>query len=201
MKVVSRPAVKICGIKYYEDAEMIAKYDPDMLGVILDPKVQRSGNEDLVKKMGGIGIPVVGVYTDQEAVKHSNLYEDIVQLHFSHGEEIVEYVHGTGKKVISVVNYDIAQDTELAVKSRIKKGADLVLLERREGIAEVIPDLRQLLQSVKTGLSGRISAANVRDILELSPAFIDLSSSLESSIGRKDPDMVRSFFEELHKHG
>ncbi|MFG1520169.1 MAG: phosphoribosylanthranilate isomerase [Thermoplasmataceae archaeon] len=195
------PAVKICGIKYYEDAEMIARYDPDMLGVILDPRVQRSGNEDLVKKMGGIGIPVVGVYTDQDAVKHSSLYEDVVQLHFSHGEEIVEYVHSTGRKVISVVNYDTGHDTVLAVKSRIKKGADLVLVERRDGIAEVVPDLRLLLQSVKTGLSGKISAANVRNILELGPAFIDLSSSLESSVGRKDPDMVKSFFEELHEDG
>ncbi|MGC8505431.1 MAG: phosphoribosylanthranilate isomerase [Thermoplasmata archaeon] len=195
-----RPAVKICGIKHYEDAVMIARYEPDMMGVVLDPKVLRSGDEDLIRRMNSLGIPTVGVYTDENSIMHSDLNEDIVQIHFPHGDQIIDYVHSTGRKVISVVNYSGPQNSVLEIKSQKNAGADRVLLERRDGIADVAQDLGSVLQSVTAGLSGRVSASNVRRLLDLNPEFVDLSSSLESSVGQKDPEKVRNFFREFRNH-
>ena len=61
-----RPLVKVCGIKLYEDAEMLMRYDPDMLGVVLDPSIPRAGDETLLRKMDGLGVERVGVYTSDE---------------------------------------------------------------------------------------------------------------------------------------
>ena len=195
-----KPAVKICGIKHYEDAVMISRYEPDMMGVVLDPKVERSGDENLIRRMNTLGIPTVGVYTDGSSIMHSDLNEDMVQIHFPHGDGIIDYVHSTGRKVISVVNFTAPENSLLEIKSRKNAGADLILLERREGIAEIVKDLEPVLQSVRTGLSGKISASNVRRLLALNPEFVDLSSSLESSVGHKDPKKVSDFFREFRNH-
>lgn len=200
MIMALKPAVKICGIKHYEDAVMISRYEPDMMGVVLDPKVQRSGDESLIRRMNNLGILTVGVYTEESAIMHSDLNEDMVQIHFPHGDRIIDYVHSAGRKVISVVNFTGPQTSLLEIKSRKNAGADLILLERREGIADIVPDLGPVLHSVRTGLSGRISASNVNRLLDLNPEFVDLSSSLESSIGRKDPEKVRDFFREFRNH-
>ncbi|MCL4330512.1 MAG: phosphoribosylanthranilate isomerase [Candidatus Thermoplasmatota archaeon] len=192
-----RPLVKVCGIKLYEDAEMLMRYDPDMLGVVLDPSIPRAGDETLLRKMDGLGVERVGVYTSIEQVRSSPLYEDIVQLHFDHGRDEIELVHETGHKVMSVVRYTTPSEIIGKFEELRTYGSEFVLLEKKDGIVSAGNALSTLLMETDMGISGKISSDNIQYLLQFLPAMVDLSSSLEKYPGKKDLLKVQDFFRRM----
>ncbi len=192
-----KPLVKVCGIKLYEDAEMVMRYNPDMLGVVLDPSVPRAGDESLIRRMAGLGAERVGVYTSIDQIRSSPLHEDIVQLHFDHGADDIALVHETGHKVMSVIRYTTPDEIFGKYDELKASGAEFVLLEKKDGIATAGRALSILLMETDMGISGKISPDNIQYLLQFLPAMVDLSSSLEAFPGKKDPSKVEEFFRRL----
>jgi phosphoribosylanthranilate isomerase len=166
-----------------------------MLGVILSDLSPRKGNPDLIRKLKEMEIKVAAVYTDMEhALKNNN--EDYAQLHFYNNSEQIDKIKESGRKVISVINVNNCDNVKLAELIKGRVNADLILLESKEGISEKI-NIKTVTMNKKIGLAGKIGKENIRGLLDLNPGFIDLSSSLESYPGKKDPMKIKEFFMEV----
>ena len=165
--ISSRPLVKICGLTREEDVAAAAAAGADLCGFILEPASPRAARSVLPVPQTALSVAVfVGTPADTRA--------DLVQL----------YAHEEGRV----------------------RGRDGVLLRDGEQIATVV-DLpweeddpshleRALRAEGRLVLAGGLSPDNVREAIEaVQPWAVDASSSLESSPGVKDHDLMRAFVE------
>ncbi len=192
------PRVKICGITNVEDGIFSNEHGADIIGVVRSSKSPRAGTAELINELTGIGIPVAGVYTEIGTVEEITSDENYVQLHFQHGpQEITHVKKELGRKVISVVfAYKENSPFEKALE-KLSQGADLALLEYgskgwNSGDRK-IPEIKRH----PVGIAGRVSIGNIGDLLRAHPYFIDVSSSLEVSPGKKDHSKISQFMEVL----
>ena len=192
------PFVKICGITRVEDAIFSVENGAAIIGVVRSSRSPRRGSAALINELSDMGMKVAAVYTEMDTIRGSSSLEAYVQLHFSHGNDEIAYVkEELGLKAISVI-FANSEDSPLgAALDKINQGADLVLLEYgREGWSSryrKIPDI----EKHPIGIAGRVSVGNLRELLKESPYFIDVSSSLEDSPGKKNHSKIRDFMEVL----
>ncbi|MCL5437854.1 MAG: phosphoribosylanthranilate isomerase [Candidatus Thermoplasmatota archaeon] len=192
-----RPKVKICGITNLEDAREASDLGAELLGVVMDPASPRHGSQATVEEIAILGKEIVGVYTSMDMLRSSQLKEDTVQLHFEHSpDDIKEVKASLGKRVVSVVFLNDASDAISRINRYSSAGSDYILVEKK-GISSSLPELRTILKDFDVGISGGIGTENIRSLAGLKPAFVDLSSSLESLPGKKDHRKMRDFFLEL----
>ncbi|WP_337859788.1 phosphoribosylanthranilate isomerase [Ferroplasma sp.] len=187
--------VKICGITNIEDADYAIKLGADFIGVILDPKVIRHGNQKLIKeiKMKHPDTLVTGVYTSMP--EHRG-YEDYMQLHFNHSIEDVYFAKKTFQKnIISVIDFHESYITD-KIKLYLNSGSDYVLLEDRTGITNRKNELINISME-KVGIAGKIDSNNVLNLMETDPDLIDVSSSLEEYPGKKSFKKMDEFFSKI----
>jgi phosphoribosylanthranilate isomerase len=188
--------IKICGIANIEDASHAIDLGYDILGVILDTKVVRHGTVDLIEKIRNMGGTTAAVYTSYESVKNDPSSSDYIQLHFSHStEQITEIKDRYRKKIISVISYTGKENIDSQIQEKISAGADLVLVENREGIVKYLPGIEFASGNHRVGVAGKIRISNVSEIRERGFRFIDASSSLEISPGKKDHVLMKAFIE------
>jgi phosphoribosylanthranilate isomerase len=95
-----------------------------------------------------------------------------------------------------VVFLNDASDAISRINRYSSAGSDYILVEKK-GISSSLPELRTILKDFDVGISGGIGTENIRSLAGLKPAFVDLSSSLESLPGKKDHRKMRDFFLEL----
>ncbi len=190
------PEIKICGITDPEDADYAVSNGATFIGVVLSELSPRRGSPAIVQELTLKGYRVAGVYTDFEAVMTKSSLEDYIQLHFPHGVDEIHFVHQKlGKKVISVVFPDDKNDILKDCFEKLGAGADLVLVDYGREINSTDVKKLQDLSGFKIGLAGKISTDNIREVLKANPYFVDLSSSLETSPGRKDRSKIENFME------
>lgn len=190
--------IKVCGITNIEDAKFAVEFGADIIGVILDKKIVRHGDESLIKEIKGYNVPVAGVYTNFQSIGKNRMNEDIVQLHFDHSPDHISYIkENFGKKVISVVKYTNTADAVAKCKEYREAGADYVLVERRGGIEDVYDDILLLSNEVKIAVAGKISDKNVQKFLKPNIEMIDLSSSIEEYPGKKDIEKMKKLFNKV----
>ncbi len=167
-----------------EDANYSIHKGAEFIGVILDKKIKRHGNEGLIGeiKKAHPDIKVVGVYTSMP--ENNNFQEDILQLHFPHTPKEILYIKNKLKKgVISVININ-NENYQTKLEEYIEAGSDYILLEDRDGIINDLEKISQLNMN-RVAIAGKIGSENISAMISLNPAFIDLSSSLEERIGKK----------------
>ena len=184
--------IKICGITNEDDANYALKKGADIIGVILDFGIKRHGTEDLIEKIkeDHPDALLTGVYTSLPSIAGK---EDYVQLHFRHSQEDIIYVRKVlGKKVISVIDFHEENIREKA-KLHLDAGADYVLLEDRKGIIGRKNELMEMPMG-GIGIAGKIDSENLQSLLQLNPDLIDVSSSLEETIGKKSFKKIDEFF-------
>ncbi|MGP6238877.1 phosphoribosylanthranilate isomerase [Cuniculiplasma sp. SKW4] len=189
--------IKVCGITNVPDALYSHESGSDLIGVILSDKSPRRGTVDLVNELAGFGLQVVAVYTSIEEALKNQGEEKYAQLHFRTSIQDVERIKDTGRRVISVVNLDDPDFIDYF--KYIKQKSDMILLEKRSGIKELIPNISDLLQK-NVGIAGKIGPSNIDEIVKLNADFIDLSSSLEKYPGKKDVRLIDDFFRRLRNH-
>lgn len=190
--------IKICGVANLEDALFAHKCGADIVGVVLDPKVRRHGDSRLVSEIHSAGIQAAGVYTSLDSVILDSGDEDYIQLHFSHGPETVKDVRRiTGRKIISVIQFTTTDGLVHASREHYDAGADIVLLENREGIIGNIGEIEDIQKSVRTGVAGKITPENAGRFVQINPLMVDLSSSLETFPGKKDHKLMAELFNRL----
>ncbi len=185
--------IKICGITNMEDADYSILKGAEFIGVILDKKIKRHGDEDLIKEIKKIhpDIKVVGVYTDMPVNRDIN--EDILQLHFPHtSRDIIHVKNEFKKEIISVININNENYLD-KLKEYIGAGSDYILLEDKNGIINDREKISQLNMK-RIAIAGKIDSRNITALIPLNPAFIDISSSLEERIGKKSFKKIDELF-------
>nr|WP_314784560.1 phosphoribosylanthranilate isomerase [Olsenella uli] len=188
--------VKLCGMFREEDIEAVNVAAPDLCGFVVNrPKSHRHVDRDrlwaLVSRLDP-SIPAVGVFVDQPLGYVSELADEVLDVVQLHGTEENPYI----TFLRELVDIPIIQAIELRTREDVERAneskADFVLLDIGRD-ANGRPD-----QSLLPGLcrpfvlSGGLTPDGVaRDIAEVAPWGVDMSSGLETD-GLKDPEKIRA---------
>jgi phosphoribosylanthranilate isomerase len=200
--------VKICGVRTLAIVEAAAKAGADYVGLVFFPKSPRfialeeaARLEDAAR--GKIGTVAVMVDPDDALIDAvaKTVRPDLLQLH---GSEAPSRVAALKKRVGIPIMKAIAvrKKGDLAQAYRYAGIADFILFDAKASPAAALPggngvpfDWRMLEgYASRFALSGGLTAENVGEAIGLTgPSLVDVSSSVESAFGVKDPRLVEEF--------
>ena len=193
--------IKICGLRRFEDIEMVNKYKPDYIGfVFADSKRKVSHNlASQLKAKLSPDIISVGVFVDAVPDEILKLYEDdvieIAQLHGSESEDYIKDLkENTNNKLKIIKAIEMSENEDLSGYENSL--ADYLLLDSGKGSGKTF-DWRLIRNDLKKEffLAGGINSDNVKKAIEeFDPYAIDLSSSLETD-GYKDENKIKEIME------
>ena len=197
--------IKICGITNREDAEIAMAAGADALGFVMYRKSPRFVEPAVVKTIVA-GLPLfvlpIGVFVNEEPERVRALMDDcglvLAQLH---GDESAVYCQQLGRPVLKAL--------------RLKDRGTFLALAEFQGRANVRGFLidtfsdqayggtgktvdwtlaQEAARSTPIILAGGLTPANVAEaIAHVRPYGVDVSSGVEQSPGKKDPDKVKAF--------
>ena len=196
--------VKICGITSLEDAMRCTDAGADALGFIFYEKSPRflepEQAAEIIRRLPPL-VQTVGVFVDAppETVNHvaRTCRLGAVQLH---GDESPEYADRIEHPVIKAFrvgpgfDYAAVRDFEdHSVLLDAWSGSGFGGTGQRFDWYGIPEELRRACI-----LAGGIGIDNICDVVaDIKPAAVDVSSSVESEPGRKDPVKVREFFKRM----
>ena len=196
--------IKICGIRRFEDIEIVNKYEPDYIGFVFANSKRQVTHKlaaDLKSKLSQ-NIISVGVFVNASTDEILELFDDgTIEIAQLHGDESEEYINilkektNNGLKIIKAIEMDENND----LLKYDNSSADYLLLDSGKGSGKTF-DWRLIRKDLKKEffLAGGINAFNVREaILEFNPYAIDLSSSLETD-GFKDENKIKEMMEVIN---
>lgn len=199
--------IKICGITNVEDAAVTVKAGADALGFVMYRKSPRFV-EPAVARAIVAGLPPfvlpVGVFVNEEAEKVRALMDEcgfaLAQLH---GDESALYCQNLGRPALKAF--------------RLKDRGTFLALAEFQGCANVRGFLidafsdqayggtgqtvdwilaQEAARSTPIILAGGLNPTNVAEAIRaVRPYGVDVSSGVEKSPGKKDPDKVKNFIE------
>lgn len=196
--------VKICGITSVDDALMAVDAGADALGLVFFEKSPRfvpvEAAARIIAKLPPF-VQVVGLFVnaDLELVNrtadHCGL--DIVQLH---GEESPEYCSLVRRRVMKA--FRVRGPESLAPLSEYRVAAyllDAYSPHAYGGTGEMF-DWDCAVAAKEQGrivLAGGLTPDNIAEaVAKVRPYGVDVSSGVESSPGKKDPEKVRRFIQQ-----
>jgi phosphoribosylanthranilate isomerase len=186
--------VKICGLTRAEDAAAAVEAGADMIGVVLWAPSPRAAGEHQarnVREAVPAGVPLVGVFVDEEPERIDELVEtiglDLVQLHGSEPLALIERYRGRVIRGVRDGDVSGVPDGVPVIYDRPwGEMRDIEALYAHWRLASTLVAGRSLL------LAGRLDPDNVgQAVREVRPYGIDCSSGVESAAGIKDHDRVR----------
>lgn len=198
--------VKICGLTNADDVRLAAAAGATHAGFIFVPETPRQVSANaaapLMAEARRSGMRTVGVFRDQEPAKVSALAGalnlDAVQIHGARQE-------------LEALRSDLPEGCEIWAVSSVgdmvepaPAGADRILFDTRVGNSSGGSG-RAFDWSLVSGrpelpsafLAGGIGPHNVRTALDVGAFGLDIGSAIEAAPGRKNPDQLRSLFDEL----
>jgi phosphoribosylanthranilate isomerase len=202
----ARVAVKVCGITTVEDGVAAARLGADAVGFVFWPQSPRWVDREKARQIARALPPFVlrvGVFVDAPAETIVRTVEevglDVIQLH---GKESPEEAAQLPRRVLKAVRVGEGFVAEEAL--RFAPYVSGVLLDTQAPTApggtgrpfdwSLAREVRE--KAPFLGLAGGLNAENVHVALaSLRPDMVDVSSGVESSPGRKDPEKVRAFVE------
>ena len=199
--------IKICGITRPDDAQLASEYGARMIGMIFYDKSPRfisdSAAEKIVQILPEEVLPV-GVFVNPEVEKISSIIDNTgIKALQIHGKFNNDEVNNLNLPLIQAYSISDKNDFD----SIRQNGSDYFLLDNKElnrygGTGktfdwELIPtDLRK----DRMILAGGITAENAAEaISKISPAFLDVSSGVESSPGIKDKMKLEQLFKAVER--
>jgi len=207
---------KICGLTNVEDAQMAIGLGADFLGFVNAEKSPRyltpDGIARIIAEVQPL-TPTVLVTHSQDISQILNDFDaattDILQLHARLTLDEYEEIMGTIPTVIANVSVDAglhAPTEELKARvSKVSELVDYILLDTRFGreiggtgkaydwsIAAALKAVSQKPIIIAGGLKPENVAEAVRRV---QPFAVDVSSGVESAVGKKDAEKVRAFIE------
>lgn len=208
-----RVSVKVCGITSVEDGLMAVEAGADAVGLVLWPESRRAVDLSRARAISEALPPFVlrvGVFVDAPPAEMARAAEevglDVLQLH---GEEPPESLAGLPRRVVKAVRVGPGFTPQQALRY-LGQAAGL-LLDTRLPHADAPPGGTgkpfdwMLVREVREqagwlALAGGLTAENVgRALRTVRPDAVDVSSSVESSPGRKDATKVRAFVDAVRK--
>ncbi|MCX5887127.1 MAG: phosphoribosylanthranilate isomerase [Proteobacteria bacterium] len=209
--------VKICGITNEEDACMVADAGADYIGVIIDfPGSPRSITlQRACSILSSSKLPVVALISQMDKGQAKEILDRLqpcaLQLIGKEAPALVnELKRETGCVIWKSLHFPVRGQGEVDLDSALRKvnsyvetGVDALVLDTfdrtgmRGGTGKVFDwgIGRELVRQIhgKVFLAGGITPHNVKQAIEeVRPYGIDLSSGVESSIGRKDAEKLHS---------
>jgi phosphoribosylanthranilate isomerase len=199
--------IKVCGITNVEDAEGAVRAGADALGFVMYRKSPRFV-EPAVARAIVAGLPPfvlpVGVFVNEEAEKVRALIDEcgfaLAQLH---GDESAHYCQNLGRPALKAI--------------RLKDRGGFLALAEFHGRANVRGFLidafsdhayggtgqtvdwtlaQEVARSAPIILAGGLNPGNVAQAVQMvRPYGVDVSSGVEQSPGKKDPDKVKAFIQ------
>jgi phosphoribosylanthranilate isomerase len=193
--------VKICGITNLEDALMAVEAGAHALGFVFAPSPRQVTPEcaaEIISRLPPF-VQTVGVVVNQDAEAIlARCPLDAVQFHGEEGPEVLAQVEGVRR----IKAFRVGAAADLEPLERYQEVAHAFLLDARVpgiagGTGQTFP-WRLALEARCYGrpivLAGGLTAENVTAALEAGrPDAVDVSSLVERSPGRKDPERVRRF--------
>lgn len=199
--------IKICGITNVNDALLAVNAGADALGFIfyrkspryLTPEAARNIVEQLPPFIATVG---VFVNEDKEVIQSTveKAQLSLVQLH---GDESPSDCIGLSRPVLKAIRVRDRKDV-IAIKNYTVKGfvLDAYIDGMWGGTGERL-DWRLAKEATQYGcviLAGGLTPVNVGEaVSQVQPFGVDVSSGVESTPGKKDPDKVRSFIVEARR--
>lgn len=197
--------VKICGITNLEDALLCCGLGADALGFIFYEKSRRnisySKAAEIIRRLPSF-IVKVGVFVDQEADEINAISQKVglnaVQLY---GEVSQAFINEINLPVIKC--FRIKNDFDFSTLNNYTNCSFLLDTFSDKALGgtgesfdwNIIPiELRDQII-----LAGGISVDNIEYLFNhINPAAVDLSSSIESSPGKKDAIKLKDFFNKIN---
>lgn len=201
MNAALRTRIKICGITNTDDARLAVEAGADAIGLVFAPGSPRCIDVELayviVCSLPPFVTPVALFVNEQpEEIERlcSLLTITSIQLH---GDEDAHVVRALAAhfNIIRAIQYD---------RERVRRwdqnlNVDLLLVDGSAGgrgqtfAWNELAALRDQLEKPLI-VAGGLTAENVEQAIQLlRPYAVDISSSIESVPGRKDPDRLRAF--------
>jgi phosphoribosylanthranilate isomerase len=202
--------VKICGLSTRETLDAALDAGADMVGFVFFPPSPRHLSLEKARELGkqakGRAVKVA-LSVDADDATLANIVDvlqpDILQLH---GKETVARVRDIKQKFALQVMKALAVETSAdlgslpgyaAVADRILFDARAPKQATRPGGLGAVFDwhvLENLDLKIPFMVSGGLHAGNVAEAVRVTRAGgVDVSSGVESTLGIKDPDMIRAF--------
>ncbi len=196
--------VKICGITNLDDALLAAESGADAIGFVFAQSPRRIAEERaaIIRNELPPFVSVVGIFVDPEPRWAREVFDgiglDFVQLY---GGDEQSFLDGSGlgpHRLIRSVSIGSQDDLD-AIK---QTSAGYILLdtkvEGKAGGTGKTFDWNIAAGAAAYGrpiiLSGGLNPDNVAEAIRVgAPQAVDVSSGVESSPGKKDPDKVREF--------
>jgi phosphoribosylanthranilate isomerase len=195
--------IKVCGITNIEDALMCETCGADALGYIFYPKSKRYIAPGKAAEISQVLSPLtmkVGVFVNASADDIHNTFEtaglNLVQLHGDESPDFVKSLKVSAIKVFHVddnFSYDKIEEFNLRYFLLDTSSAEYGGTGSSFNWTKIPVHLRN-----RAIIAGGVSASNVEKIFhEVHPYGVDVSSSLESSPGKKDKQKVEIFFKTI----
>jgi phosphoribosylanthranilate isomerase len=194
--------VKICGITSVADAQSAVNAGADAIGLMLYEGSPRRVSMDAAREIAGSLPPSVirvGVFVDPRpsdvfaAIQHCGL--TLLQFH---GAETPEFCRQFG--IMTMKAFRVKSAESLAPLQAFATDAfllDSCVPDKLGGSGQTF-NWKLAVEAKKFGrpifLAGGLTAENVADaIRSVEPFGVDVSSGVEFSPGRKDPEKIRAF--------
>jgi phosphoribosylanthranilate isomerase len=207
--------VKICGLTTPE--AVAAAHDADFAGFIFYPPSPRFVTPEKAAELAkAIKLPAVAVTVDADDALLTEIVKVLkpayLQLHGGESPARVKEVKGRfGLKVIKAI--PVASGDDAARAHAYEDAADMLLFDARpprfnvmgglpggNGIAFDWNILANRSFALPWLLSGGLTVGNLAEAVRVTGAkMLDVSSSLESAPGVKDPALVREFIQKARK--
>jgi len=204
-----RTRIKICGITRVEDAATAISCGADAIGLIFYGPSPRAVTirqaVDIVDSLPAL-VHAVGVFVDPNKIEIDRVLSKVsLTLLQFHGNESAGFCNSFGMPYIKTLR--MSDDAEPEIYARSYPQACALLLdtyesERYGGTGTTFSwERAKQCQSSPVIIAGGIEASNVSAALTKSEAYaVDVSSGVERSPGRKDPEKIQSFICAVRDH-
>jgi phosphoribosylanthranilate isomerase len=205
--------VKICGLKNFKDVELCINNGANIVGFICNvPESPRNLDKtEIIELLNEIPKDIRTVLVSKpknasEVAEIMNQIEaDLYQVHIRFNiRSLDRFSTEIKKKLIIALKVDEENKSSVIQKINLSFNQFFAfLLDSSEGQGiefdyDLVLEILKKTYGTKVILAGGVSIGNVENIIKiLKPFGIDVSSSLESEKGIKDPKKIKNFLEKL----
>ena len=197
--------LKICGLNPTRDVQLCIDKKVNYLGFVFYEKSPRNISTSEIKVLSGYdkkssAFVAVTVNPSNEFIKQNIIGNfDFIQLHGSETKDRVTEIKNMGIKIIKAIKVNEEKDIK---KYKEFDNADIILFDT-PGMEKSKEFPKNLIDKLpidgKYALAGSISEDNVENLSKLGVNFFDLSSSLESQLGYKDHQKIKTFVNKINE--
>ncbi len=207
--------VKICGLKNSRDIEICIEQGADAIGFIYNvPNSPRNLEKRKLKNIlsrikNKILTVIVSKYSDVSELKNiMNEFDvDLFQIHINFDLKELDNINSASKNKI-IIALKINQTNKKQIIELINNYQNqffAFLIDNSEGHGtkfdfDLIKEILEKTNKTRIILAGGIDIDNAEKIMkDLNPYGIDISSSLESKKGVKDPLKIENFLKKINE--